>query len=123
MEIFKSKYRKIKTLKQPIVLSIISLVFTPILLWVQLLTFFLGFMIILESIDPNPMWVRIITGLIMALLTVIPFVLPVISLKQSLRERKLNNIANKTKTNVALVLTIFSLFLVAIVQVWLFSRI
>ena len=80
-------------------------------------------MIILESIDPNPMWVRIITGLIMALLTVIPFVLPVKSLKQSLRERKLNNIATKTKTNVALVLTIFSLFLVAIVQVWLFSRI
>jgi hypothetical protein len=99
------------------------LVITPVLLWVQLLAFFLGFMIILESIDPNPMWVRIITGLIMALLTVIPFVLPVKSLKQSLRERKLNNIATKTKTNVALVLTIFSLFLVAIVQVWLFSRI
>ena len=99
------------------------MVITPVLLWVQLLAFFLGFMIILESIDPNPMWVRIITGLIMALLTVIPFVLPVKSLKQSLRERKLNNIATKTKTNVALVLTIFSLFLVAIVQVWLFSRI
>ncbi len=99
------------------------MVITPILLWVQLLAFFLGFMIILESIDSNPMWVRIITGLIMALLTVIPFVLPVISLKLSLRERKLNNIATKTKTNVALVLTIFSLFLVAIVQAWLFSRI
>lgn len=80
-------------------------------------------MIILESIDPNPMWVRIITGLVMAILTIITMVLPVISLKLILRERKLNNKATKTKTNVALVLTSFSIFLVVVVQVWLFSRI
>ena len=80
-------------------------------------------MIILESIDPNPMWTRIITGIIMALLTVIPFVLPVISLKQSLRERKSNNSVTKIKTNVAISFAIFSLFLVVIVQAWLLSRI
>ena len=88
-----------------------------------MIAYFLGFMIILESIDPNPMWVRIITGLIMVILTIITFVLPVISLKQCLRERKLNNLATKTKTNVALGLTSFSLFLVVLVQVWILSRI
>jgi hypothetical protein len=98
-------------------------ILTPVLLWIQVIAYFLGFMIILESIDPNPLWVRIITGLIMAILTIITFVLPVISLKLILRERKLNNVATKTKTNVALVLTSFSIFLVVIVQVWLFSRI
>ena len=80
-------------------------------------------MIILESIDPNPMWVRIITGLMMVILTIITFVLPVISLKISLRERKLNNLATKTKTNVALGLTGFSLFLVVNVQAWVLSGI
>ena len=99
------------------------MVVTPILVWIQVIAYFLGFTIILESIDPNPMWVRIITGLIMVILTIITFVLPVISLKQSLRERKLNNLATKTKTNVALGLTSFSLFLVVLVQVWILSRI
>jgi hypothetical protein len=80
-------------------------------------------MIILESIDPNPMWVRIITGLIMTLLTIITFVLPVISLKQCLRERKLNNLATKAKTNLALGLTSFSLFLLVLLQAWIISRI
>ena len=59
----------------------------------------------------------------MTFLTIITFVLPVISLKQCLRERKLNNLATKTKTNVALGLTSFSLFLVVLVQVWILSRI
>ena len=99
------------------------MILTPVLLWIQVIAFFLGFMIILESIDPNPMWVRIITGLIMAILTIITFVLPVISLKISLRERKLNNLATKTKTNVALGLTGFSLFLVVNVQAWVLSGI
>jgi len=69
------------------------------------------------------MWVRIITGLFMVILTIITFVLPVISLKISLRERKLNNLATKTKTNVALGLTGFSLFLVVNVQAWVLSGI
>ena len=100
-----------------------TVILTPVLLWIQVIAFFLGFMIILESIDPNPMWVRIITGLMMVILTIITFVLPVISLKISLRERKLNNIATKTKTNVALGLTGFSLFLVVNVQAWVLSAI
>ena len=99
------------------------MILTPVLLWIQVIAFFLGFMIILESIDPNPMWVRIITGLFMVILTIITFVLPVISLKISLRERKLNNLATKTKTNVALGLTGFSLFLVVNVQAWVLSGI
>jgi hypothetical protein len=75
-------------------------------------------MIILESIDPNPMWTRVVTALVMLLVSLLTFILPVKSLKLSLQERKLDDPATNSRITLAVVLSSLSLLLVVVVQIW-----
>jgi len=107
-----------KMSKSPIVLAVITLILTPMFAFVNVVTFILGSMIILESIDPNPMWTRVVTALVMLLVSLLTFILPVKSLKLSLQERKLGDPVNNSNVTSAVVLSSLSLLLVVVIQIW-----
>lgn len=107
-----------KMSKSPIVLAIITLILTPMFAFVNVVTFMLGAMIIVESIDPNPMWTRVVTALVMLLVSLLTFILPVKSLKLSLQERKLDDPATNSKITLAVVFSSLSLLLVVVIQIW-----
>ena len=107
-----------KMSKSPIVLAVITLILTPMFAFVNVVTFMLGSMIILESIDPNPMWTRVVTALVMLLVSLLTFILPIKSLKLSLQERKLGDPANNSTVILAVVLSSLSLLLVVVIQIW-----
>jgi hypothetical protein len=107
-----------KISKSPFVLAIMTLILTPMFAFVNVVTFMLGSMIILESIDPNPMWTRVVTALVMLLVSLLTFVLPIKSLKLSLQERKLGDPANNSTVTLAVVFSSLSLLLVVVIQIW-----
>lgn len=110
-----------KMSKSPIGLAVITLILTPIFAFVNVVTFMLGAMIIVESIDPNPMWTRVVTALVMLLVSLLTFVLPIKSLKLSLQERKLDDPATNSKITLAVVFSSLSLLLVVVIQIWFIS--
>lgn len=107
-----------KISKSPIVLAIITLVLTQVFAFANVVTLILGSMIILESIDPNPMWTRVVTALVMLLVSLLTFILPIKSMKLSLQARKLDDPATNSKVTLALVLSSLSLLLVVGIQIW-----
>jgi hypothetical protein len=110
-----------KISKSPIVLAIITLILTPMFAFVNVVTFMLGAMIIVESIDPNPMWTQVVTALVMLLVSLLTFILPVKSLKLSLQERKLDDPATNSNITLAVVFSGLSLLLVVVIQIWFIS--
>ena len=107
-----------KISKSPFVLAVITLILTPMFAFVNVVTFILGSMIILESIDPNPMWTRVVTALVMLLVSLLTFILPIKSLKLSLQARKLDDPATNSKISLAVVFSSLSLLLVVVIQIW-----
>jgi uncharacterized membrane protein YhaH (DUF805 family) len=107
-----------KISKSPFVLAIMTLIITPMFAFVNVVTFILGSMIILESIDPNPMWTRVVTALVMLLVSLLTFILPIKSLKLSLQARKLDDPATNSKISLAVVFSSLSLLLVVVIQIW-----
>jgi len=114
----------IKTLRQPIVLAITSLVITPLLLIVQGLVFILGDMILYEK--SNLFWTKVITWLVMVGVALLAISLPTKALIRGVRERKLNDSTTKLKTTLSIVFASIAFVLMAITQVWflptLFNR-
>ena len=107
-----------KISKSPFVLAIMTLILTPMFAFVNVVTFMLGAMIIVESIDPNPMWTRVVTALVMLIVSLLTFVLPIKSLKLSLQARKLDDPANNSNVTLAIVFSSLSLLLVVVIQIW-----
>lgn len=107
-----------KISKSPIGLAVITLVLTPVFAFVNVVTLILGSMIILESIDPNPMWTRVVTALVMLLVSLLTFILPLKSMKFSLQARKLDDPEINSKVTLALVFSSLSLLLVVGIQIW-----
>ena len=107
-----------KLSKSPFVLAIMTLILTPLFAFVNVVTFILGSMIILETIDPNPMWTRVVTALVMLMVSLLTFILPIKSLKLSLQERKLGDPANNSTVTLAVVFSSLSLLLVVVIQIW-----
>lgn len=107
-----------KISKSPIVLAVITLVLTPVFAFVNVVTLILGSMIILESIDPNPMWTRVVTAFVMLLVSLLTFILPLSSMKLSLQARKLDDPEINSKVTLALVFSSLSLLLVVGIQIW-----
>ena len=107
-----------KISKSPFVLAVITLILTPMFAFVNVVTFILGSMIILESIDPNPMWTRVVTALVMLLVSLLTFILPIKSLKLSLQAGKLDDPATNSKISLAVVFSSLSLLLVVVIQIW-----
>jgi uncharacterized membrane protein len=110
-----------KISKSPFVLAIMTLILTPMFAFVNVVTFMLGSMIILESIDPNPMWTRVITALVMLIVSLLTFILPIKSLKLSLQVRKLDDPATNSKVTLAVVFSGLALLLVVVIQIWFIS--
>lgn len=110
-----------KISKSPFVLAVITLILTPIFAFVNVVTLMLGAMIIVESIDPNPMWTRVVTALVMLIVSLLTFVLPIKSMKLSLQARKLDDAATNSKVTLALVFSGLSLLLVVVIQIWFIS--
>jgi len=106
----------IKTLRQPIVLAITSLVITPLLLTVQGLVFILGDMILYEK--SNLFWTKVITWLVMVGVALLAISLPTKALIRGVRERKLNDSTTKLKTTLSIVFSSIAFVLMAITQVW-----
>lgn len=104
-----------ETLKQPIVLSITSLVITPLLLTVQFIVFFLGDMILFE--ESNPFWTKVITWLVMVGVALLAISLATKALIRSVRERKLNDSTTKLKTTLSIVFASIAFVLMAIGQI------
>jgi len=107
-----------KISKSPFVLAIMTLILTPMFAFVNVVTFMLGSMIILESIDPNPMWTRVVTALVMLIVSLLTFILPIKSLKLSLQERKLGDPANNSNVTLTVVFSGLALLLVVVIQIW-----
>ena len=107
-----------KLSKSPFVFAIMTLILTPLFAFVNVVTFMLGSMIILETIDPNPMWTRVVSALVMLMVSLLTFILPIKSLKLSLQERKLGDPANNSTVTLAVVFSSLSLLLVVVIQIW-----
>jgi len=107
-----------KLSKSPFVFAIMTLILTPLFAFVNVVTFMLGSMIILETIDPNPMWTRVVSALVMLTVSLLTFILPIKSLKLSLQERKLGDPANNSTVTLAVVFSSLSLLLVVVIQIW-----
>jgi hypothetical protein len=95
-----------------------TLILTPLFAFVNVVTFMLGSMIILETINPNPVWTRVVSALVMLLVSLLTFILPIKSLKLSLQERKLGDPANNSTVTLAVVFSSLSLLLVVVIQIW-----
>jgi len=63
-----------ETLKKPIVLAITSLVVTPLLLFWQAISFFLGAMVLTE--ESNPLWIKVIIWFVMVGVALVVIYLP-----------------------------------------------
>jgi len=107
-----------KISKSPFVLAIMTLILTPLFAFVNVVTFMLGSMIILETINPNPVWTRVVSALVMLTVSLLTFILPIKSLKLSLQERKLGDPANNSTVTLAVVFSSLSLLLVVVIQIW-----
>jgi hypothetical protein len=107
-----------KISKSPFVFAIMTLILTPLFAFVNVVTFMLGSMIILEAINPNPVWTRVVSALVMLTVSLLTFILPIKSLKLSLQERKLGDPANNSTVTLAVVFSSLSLLLVVVIQIW-----